>query len=129
MIPRYHQYSVGHVKLFIDLVLSDATSLRGASRAAKRVISSLQLPLDVPQWHTGRLWLLRLGYYKLTRPKEQADDWVWIVDHTVQIGAEKCFVILGVRLSDLPPTGQCLSHRDVELIALLVDIISLAIIN
>ena len=110
---------MGQVKLFIDLVLLDATSLRGASRAAKRVKSSLQLALDVPQWHTGRLWLLRLGYYKLTCPKDQADDWIWIVDHTVQIGAEKCFVILGVRQSDLPPTGQCLSHQDVELIALL----------
>jgi len=119
LIPHYHQYSVGHVKLFIDLVLSDATSLRGASRAAKRMISSLQLPLDFPTWYTGRLWLLRLGYYKLTCPKEQADDWVWIADHTVQIGAEKCFVILGIRLSDLPPVGQCVSHRDVELIALL----------
>ena len=110
---------MGHVKLFIDLVLSDAASLRGAGRAVERMTSSLQLPLDVPQWHTGRLWLLRLGYYKLTRPKEQADDWVWIADHTVQIGAEKCLVILGLRLSDLPPVGQCLGHRDVELIALL----------
>jgi len=119
LIPHYHQYSVGHVKLFIDLVLSDAASLRGASRAAERMISSLQLPLDFPTWYTGRLWLLRLGYYKLTCPKEQADDWVWIADHTVQIGAEKCFVILGIRLSDLPPVGQCVSHRDVELIALL----------
>jgi hypothetical protein len=83
------------------------------------MISSLQLPLAVPAWHTGRLWLLRLGYYKLTRPKEQADDWVWIADHTVQIGAEKCLVVLGIRLSDLPPAGQCISHRDIELIALL----------
>ena len=83
------------------------------------MISSLQLALDVPTWHTGRLWLLRLGYYKLTRSKEQADDWVWIADHTVQIGAEKCLVILGIRLSDLPSVGQCLSHRDVEPIALL----------
>jgi hypothetical protein len=83
------------------------------------MISSLQLALVVPRWHTGRLWLLRLGYYKLTRPKKQADDWVWIADHTVQIGAEKCLVILGIRLSDLPAVGQCLSHRDVEPIALL----------
>lgn len=118
LVPRYHQYSVGHVKLFINLVLSDATSLRGASRAVERVISALQLPLVVPQWHTGRLWLLRLGYYELTRSKERADDWVWIVDHTVQIGAEKCFVILGLRLNDLPPVGQCLRHQDVELVAL-----------
>ena len=39
-------------------------------------------------------WLLRLGYYKLTllcppKPKEKASDWVWIIDHTVQIGIEK----------------------------------------
>ncbi len=119
LIPRYHQYSVGHVKLFADLVLSDAVSLRGASRVIEKMTSSLQLPLDVPMWHTGRLWLLRLGYYKLTYPKEQADDWVWITDHTVQIGARKCFVILGIRLSDLPRIGQCVSHQDVELIALL----------
>jgi hypothetical protein len=60
-----------------------------------------------------------LGYYKLTRPKDQADDWVWIADHTVQMGNEKCLVILGTRLSTLPPAGQCLRHEDVELIALL----------
>ena len=83
------------------------------------MISSLQLALDAPTWHTGRLWLLRLGYYKLTCPKKKADDWVWIADHTVQIGAEKCLVILGIRLSNLPSVGQCLSHRDVEPIALL----------
>lgn len=119
LIPRNHQYSVGHVKQFMDLVLSDAASLRGASRAAKRVISSLQIPLDIPQWHTGRLWLLRLGYYELTRQKEKANDWVWIVDHTVQIGIVKCFVILGLRLKNLPPAGQSLGHKDVELIDLL----------
>jgi hypothetical protein len=59
----------------------------------------LQLPYKTPSWASGRLWLLRLGSDKLSRPKAQADDWVWIVDHTVQIGHEKCLVILGVRLS------------------------------
>lgn len=110
---------MGHVKLFTDLVLSDAVSLRGASRATETMKSSLQLALAVPAWHTGRLWLMRLGYYKLTRPKEQADDWAWIADHTVQIGAEKCLVILGIRLRALPCVDQCLSHQDVEPIALL----------
>ena len=59
----------------------------------------------VPHFTTVRLWLLRLGYYKLHRPKEQASDWVWIIDHSNPIGQEKCFVILGVRLSQLPPPG------------------------
>jgi hypothetical protein len=77
-------------------------------------LSVLQLPYATPVWSSGRLWLLRLGYYKLSRPKEQADDWVWIVDHTVQIGQEKCLVILGVRLSALADRAYCLSQEDVE---------------
>jgi hypothetical protein len=118
VIPRGHQYSVGQVKMFVDLVLSDGTSLRCAERAIERMMTSLDLTMLVPSWYAGRLWILRLGYYKLSRTKEQADDWVWIVDHTVQIGAEKCLVILGVRLSALPAMGECLSHADVEPIAL-----------
>ena len=45
-----------------------------------------------------------------------ASDWVWIVDHTVQIGVEKCLVILGIRLKCLPEAGRCVSHKDVEII-------------
>lgn len=100
------------------MVLSAAASLRGAGRAIKIMVVALHLPLACPSWFAGRLWLLRLGYYKLTRPKAQADDWVWIVDHTVQLGQEKCLVILGIRLCDLPPVGQCLGHETVEPIEL-----------
>lgn len=79
----------------------------------------LQLPYALPNWSTGRLWLLRLGYYKLTRAKEQADDWAWIIDHTVQVGQEKCLVILGVRLHVLATQRRPLSHEDVEPLVLL----------
>jgi hypothetical protein len=103
---------------FVSLVVSAATSLRGASRVLAISMSLLQLPWAVPSWYTGRLWLLRVGYYKLTRPKAQADDWVWIVDHTMQLGVEKGLVILGIRLSAIPPPGQCLHHEDVEPLAL-----------
>src|SRR5712691_612702 len=117
-VVPYHTYSLGHVMLFVSLVLSAATSMRGTSRVMEMVMASLSLPCPAPSWFSGRLWLLRLGYYKLTRAQEHADDWAWIVDHTVQLGAEKCFVILGIRLSALPPAGRCLSHEDVEPLAL-----------
>jgi hypothetical protein len=103
--------------LFIALVLSAAVSLRGASRVRELWGTVLELPEAVPAWYTGRLWLLRVGYYQLTRPKEQAADWVWIIDHTIQLGGQKCLVILGVRLSALPPPGTCLRHEHVEPIA------------
>jgi hypothetical protein len=60
-----------------------------------------------------------LGCYKLERQKEQAKDWIWIIDHTVQLGTEKCLVILGIRQSSLPNVKLHLTHEDVEPIALL----------
>jgi hypothetical protein len=103
--------------LFMALVLSAAVSLRGASRVLELWGTVLELPEAAPAWYTGRLWLLRVGYYKLTRPKAQATDWVWIIDHTIHLGVPKCLVILGVRLSALPPPGTCLRHEHVEPIA------------
>jgi hypothetical protein len=106
------------IGLFIALVLAAAVSLRGARRVLELWSTVFDLPEAVPAWYTGRLWLLRVGYYKLTRPKAQAADWVWIIDHTIQLGVQKCLVILGVRLSALPPPGMCLGHEQVEPIAL-----------
>ncbi len=74
----------------------------------------------VPEWQTGRSWILRLGYYELYRPKEKADDWAWIVDHSVQVGATKCFVILGIRLKNVP-LERSLTHQDMEVIDIIPD--------
>jgi hypothetical protein len=104
--------------LFLALVLSAAVSLRGASRVLELWSTVFELPEAAPAWYTGRLWLLRVGYYKLTRPKAPAPDWVWIIDHTIQLGVQKCLVILGVRRAALPAPGTCLRHEDVEPIAL-----------
>lgn len=99
-------------------MLQAGSSLRGASRLLEMIATALSSDSGVPDWTTGRLWLQRLGHAKLTAPLEQADDWAWLADHSVQIGQEKCLVILGIRLSKLPPLGECLKHEDLELIAL-----------
>ncbi len=114
VVPAHHHYSLETISLFLQLVLAAATSLRCASRVLALVGSEREPSCRVPTWWTGRWWLLRVGYYKLTRPKDQAEDWVWIVDHTAQLGPRKCLLILGLRLSALPARGQCLGHEDVE---------------
>ena len=114
IVPFRHTYSVGQIMLSVLSVLSGATGFRGAESVTEIFVSLLKLPFSCPSWSSVRLWLLRLGYYKLTRLKEKADDWVWIVDHTIQIGAEKCLVILGIRLSNLPCPERCLNHGDLE---------------
>jgi hypothetical protein len=109
------------MSLLVGLVLSASASLRCASQALKLFLAYLppSLSLSSPSWGTGRFWLLRLGYYKLKRAKEMSDDWVWIVDHSVQLGSEKCLVILGIRLSCLPVPVRSLRYEDMEPIELL----------
>jgi hypothetical protein len=114
LVPFHPHYSLGLISLFLSLVLSVATSLRCASRVLGLFWAVWEQPGAVPTGGTGRWWVLRLGYYNLTRPKEQAEDWGWIVDHTYQLGPHKCLLILGLRLSALPAPGQCLRHEDVE---------------
>lgn len=115
---RPHHYGVQHVLLVVSLVVSAATSLRGAGRALAVMQACAGLVPWSPSWSSTRLWLLRLGYYKLTRAKEDGADWVWIVDHVVQTGQEKCRLIVGIRLSALPAEGEYLTHADVEPIAI-----------
>ncbi len=61
---------------------------------------------------------MRLGHALLTMALAKSDDWAWVVDHSVRIGQEKCLVILGIRLRDLPERGECLQHTDMNLVAL-----------
>jgi hypothetical protein len=88
--------------LWIGLVLTGKTSLRGASAVWEFLRTFLPGLPEAPHWTTGRNWLLRLGCFRLQQPKVQAKDWVWFIDHTVQIGPEKCLLILGIRSSQLP---------------------------
>jgi hypothetical protein len=60
---------------------------------------------------------LRIGLAALLRSKVIADDWIWLIDHSIQIGQCKCLVILGIRRSEFP-VGRPLCHEDMELIAL-----------
>ncbi len=113
-----HHYSLGQVILTLLLVLKANVSLQ----AVARVMSILNEPFDdiiaTPHWSTGRWWLLRVGYHLLRRVKQPADDWVLLVDHSTQLGQERTLLILGIRLRNLPPSGQSLSLADMEVIDL-----------
>lgn len=103
----------------LQLVLVASVSLRGSQRVLIIVNDIFGNPLDrVPCWFSVRHWLLRVGYYKMMRPKTIADGWCWIVDHTIQLGKTKCLLILGIRLSELP-VGRSLQYKDLEPIDLL----------
>ena len=110
-----HTYSATVILLLIKLVLDAAVSLRGSERVLTIVNDVINNPLDrIPSWLSVRSWLLRIGHYKLMRNKQHATDWCWITDHTIQLDKTKCLLILGVRLSELPPKGEHLRYCALE---------------
>jgi hypothetical protein len=102
---------------FIRLVIDCGTSLRCGSSVLGLIGQILNDDQAAPHPSTVRIWLMRLGLAALTSPLTIAEDWIWIADHSIQIGQCKCLVILGIRTRDLPP-GRPLAHRDMEPIAL-----------
>lgn len=95
-----------------------AVSLRGC----KKIVCVLQdyLPSfrNAPAASTLQSWLLRLGLHELLRPKERADDWIWIVDHTIQLGSMKCLLIVGVRRSAWEISDRPITLHDLTMISL-----------
>lgn len=100
----------------LALVLRAGTRLQRVADVLALHWNWCRLEVRVASFYAVRLWLLRLGLYQLTRPKTHADDWMWIVDHTMQLGERKCLIIVGLRQSAWDAENRVLSHEDVDLI-------------
>ena len=101
---------------------------RAVARALQ-IIAPLLPGGHVPSANGGQFWVLRLGLYELERRKEQADDWAWMIDHTMHSGNGKCFLVVGVRLSvwnaqrlaaleEDPQASFALKHEDLSVFAI-----------
>jgi hypothetical protein len=102
----------------LQLILNGAIGFRACS-AVVRLLQPLLPQFDgVPVPNTIQWWLLRMGLYEVQRPKERADDWIVIVDHTLQLGTRKCLLIVGVRQSEWEQLTGPLEHKHLTMLAL-----------
>jgi hypothetical protein len=116
-VPR-HRYALQTIRAFLDLVLSAPCSGRAAAWVLRWCGGRISAATETPCANTGRTWLFRLGLDALTCPLEQADDWVWLVDHTVQLGSQKGMIVVGLRLGAWQAQPRPLEHADVQLLHL-----------
>ena len=114
-LPR-HQYSPGLIQLFLRGSLEARAGQRCLAAVLELVAPWLPGADETPCANTGRMWLLRLGLYELTRPKPRADDWLLIFDHTVQLGGMKALVIVGIQLSQWEEKRGPLCHEDLTVL-------------
>lgn len=96
---RYFTYSSAMILFCIQLFLNASVSFRACSKIC--AILSSYIKIRVPHFTTIRMWVLRLGYYCLDKPKEIRDDWVYIIDYTITTSKNKCLMILGISLAQL----------------------------
>jgi len=103
----------------IRLVVFGLNSLRGV----RRVFALFT------EWFDGGLpchtvvqdWIMRFGLYKLSRLPQQSNDWVYILDHTIDFGIKKCFLVLGIRLEKLRKKAFDIGHQDMEVLAIRIE--------
>jgi hypothetical protein len=112
------QFSLGVIGGSLALVLHTGTRLRRVADVLAMHWNWCGLDVRSASYYSVRLWLLRLGLYQLSRPKVRADDWMWIMDHTMQLGERKCLIVVGIRQSAWNAQHRVLGHEDVELIDL-----------
>ena len=117
-LPR-HLYSLSTIFYFYGAVLNSSLSLLATVRSLSFFFPEQARQGYLPHPTSGRMWLLRLGYFRLHEPLEPADDWCYLLDHAIQIGKHRFLGIIGIRLSKLPPMGECLQLSDMRAIALL----------
>ncbi len=87
--------------MLITQKLTTSGSFKAISKSF--IISNFYLSLKTrtPTHTTIINWIHKIGYYELKKEKEKADDWIILLDHSIQIGKEKIFVVLGIRESKI----------------------------
>ena len=76
--------------------LARKIGLRPTATTLRIVFDWLGLTKKLPKWTTIRTWMLRVGVAAIEQPIEAADDWIWMADHSNQIGREKALAVIGL---------------------------------
>ena len=92
-------------------------------RALQKILVLLQLQIELitttPTAPTLMNWIKKIGYYELTREKEKSDDWIILLDHSIQLGKEKVFVVLGIQSGKIE-YGRSLNYVDLSPMLLII---------
>ena len=99
--PKRHHDSLLIIRLVLLIKLQTSTSFRAVGKIIVIVQLYFHLVTETPSAPTITNWVDKLGYYELTRPKEWAKDWVILLDHSIQLGQDTLFVVLGIRESQI----------------------------
>lgn len=89
-------------------------------RNIPRILNILDSPVNswIPHFSSVIHWVLRLGLGLLQRVQPMEQDWLAIIDHSIDIGTKKALVVLRVPVDTLLRKKTALALQDCECIGL-----------
>ncbi|GFE72278.1 hypothetical protein [Chroococcus sp. FPU101] len=97
IIPHHH-YRISTISVVVQQFIKVGNSFRGAAKTMQLISSHSQL--DTPHYSSVKNWMEKIGLFELLRPKQRRDDWLFIVDLTIELGKSKALVIYGISYQD-----------------------------
>ena len=95
--PKNYSYSLSVIQLCIAFKLQSSASFRAIREIIIAINIYLQISIKAPTHSTVLLWMKKYGYYELIKPKLNGEDWIVILDESVQVGQNRLLVIYGIR--------------------------------
>jgi len=99
------------------LNLAKEIGFRPTETALRIVFDWLGIDATVPSFDSIRVWSCRVGIAQLKLAVRDGEAWIWLADHSNQIGQEKILQIIGIRVKDLPPISETLSRDKLGVLA------------
>lgn len=113
--PSKFKYPLKTVTIAIKLVVVGLLSLRGVNRAF--AIFEYCFGGGTPSHTVIHNWVMRYGLYILNELPKKRDDWIYILDHSIESGRKQCLLILGVSLKTFRQKSCRLRHEDMKVLA------------
>lgn len=110
-----HQYSAEMICLCCQLSL--LIGFRAVPKVIETFANMFDLQIEVPSRDAVRNWCCRNGV-AILQEASYAEDWVWMIDHSVQLGKMFVLAVLGIRQSELP-SDRALRREDMTPLAVL----------
>jgi len=79
--------------------LQTSASFRAVAKVGVIINMYINTTTRKPTHSTILSWVKKIGVYQLNKSKERSNDWILIIDESIQIGQEKLLIIMGVQLS------------------------------
>jgi len=116
-----HHFPAEMIALAVFIVVHANGSLRCAAKTVAYFATLMGWEYTQPSHATVDNWTRRLGLYALDHLKQKSGRYVAIIDESIQIGREKCLLLLGVKLSDEQSHFAPLALSEVEVLGVEVQ--------